>query len=108
LPALLDYRAAYLGHDLKAGLSVAAVALPVGVAYAQLAGFSPVSGIYASILPLLAYAIFGTSRQLIVGPDSATCALIAAALVPLAAGDPSLYLSLSLALTFLIRASALA
>lgn len=102
LPALLGYRAADLSHDLKAGLSVAAVALPVGVAYAQLAGFSPVAGIYASILPLVAYAIFGTSRQLIVGPDSATCALIAAALVPLAAGDPSLYLSLSLALTFLM------
>lgn len=102
LPALLDYRRADFSHDLKAGLSVAAVALPVGVAYAQLAGFSPVSGIYASILPLVAYALFGTSRQLIVGPDSATCALIAAALVPLAAGDPSLYLSLSLALTFLM------
>lgn len=102
LPALLDYRRADLSHDLKAGLSVAAVALPVGVAYAQLAGFSPVSGIYASILPLVAYALFGTSRQLIVGPDSATCALIAAALMPLAAGDPSLYLSLSLALTFLM------
>lgn len=102
LPALINYRAADLTHDLKAGLAVAAVALPVGVAYAQLAGFSPVSGIYASILPLVAYAFFGTSRQLIVGPDSATCALIAAALVPLAAGDPSLYLSLSLALTFLM------
>lgn len=102
LPALLDYRRADFSHDLKAGLSVAAVALPVGVAYAQLAGFSPVSGIYASILPLVAYALFGTSRQLIVGPDSATCALIAAALVPLAAGDASLYLSLSLALTFLM------
>ena len=101
LPALLGYRRENFGADLLAGLSVAAVALPVGIAYAQLAGFSPVSGIYASILPLVAYAIFGTSRQLIVGPDSATCALIAAALVPLAAGDDSLYLSLSLTLTFL-------
>ena len=101
LPALLGYRRENLGPDLMAGLSVAAVALPVGIAYAQLAGFSAVSGIYASILPLLAYAIFGTSRQLIVGPDSATCALIAAALVPLAAGDDALYLSLSLTLTFL-------
>jgi len=101
LPALLAYRRENFGPDLLAGLSVAAVALPVGIAYAQLAGFSPVSGIYASILPLVAYAIFGTSRQLIVGPDSATCALIAAALVPLAAGDDALYLSLSLALTFL-------
>ena len=101
LPALLGYRRENLGNDLSAGLSVAAVALPVGVAYAQLAGFSPVCGIYASILPLVAYAIFGSSRQLIVGPDSATCALIAAALVPLAGGDQSLYLSLSLTLTFL-------
>jgi hypothetical protein len=53
-------------HDLFAGLSVAAVALPVAVAYAQLAGFDPVVGLYSSILPLVAYAIFGTSRQLIV------------------------------------------
>jgi high affinity sulfate transporter 1 len=101
LPALLGYRRGDFSHDLTAGLSVAAVALPVGVAYAQLAGFSPVAGLYASILPLLAYAVFGTSRQLIVGPDSATCALIAAAIAPLAGGDASLYLSLSLTLTFL-------
>ena len=101
LPALLHYQRSNFGHDLLAGLSVAAVALPVGVAYAQLAGFSPVSGLYASILPLLAYAVFGSSRQLIVGPDSATCALIAAAIAPLAAGNESLYLSLSLTLTFL-------
>ena len=69
LAALLGYRRADLPRDLIAGLSVAAVALPVGVAYAQLAGFSPVVGLYASILPLIAYALFGTSRQLIVGPE---------------------------------------
>lgn len=101
LPALLTYRKADFGPDLMAGLAVAAVALPVGVAYAQLAGLNPVTGIYASILPLLAYALFGTSRQLIVGPDSATCALIAAALMPLAGGDDALYLSLSITLTFI-------
>ncbi len=87
LPALLGYRRADLPHDLIAGLSVAAVALPVGVAYAQLAGFNPAVGLYVSILPLVAYALFGTSRQLIVGPDAATCALVAAAVTPLAAGD---------------------
>jgi high affinity sulfate transporter 1 len=96
--ALLAYRRSDLPHDLIAGLSVAAVALPVGVAYAQLAGFSPVVGLYVSILPLVAYALFGTSRQLVVGPDAATCALVAAAVTPLAAGDPQLYLSLSIAL----------
>lgn len=101
LSALLGYRRADLPHDLIAGLSVAAVALPVGVAYAQLAGFSPVVGLYVSILPLVAYALFGTSRQLIVGPDAATCALVAAAVAPLAAGDEALYLSLSITLAAL-------
>lgn len=96
--ALLAYRREDLPGDLVAGVSVAAVALPVGVAYAELAGFNPVVGLYASILPLLVYALFGTSRQLIVGPDAATCALVASAVAPLAAGDPGLYLSLSVAL----------
>lgn len=101
LPRLLNYQRADFPHDVMAGLSVAAVALPVGVAYAQLAGFNPAVGLYASILPLVAYAVFGTSRQLIVGPDAAVCALIAAAVAPLAAGDSGLYLSLSVTLTFL-------
>jgi high affinity sulfate transporter 1 len=101
LPALLRYRATDLPHDLVAGLSVAAVALPVGVAYAQLAGFSPVVGLYSSMLPLLAYALFGTSRQLVIGPDAATCALVAAAVAPLAGGDEALYLSLSMTLALL-------
>jgi len=68
LTKLLSYQKSDLSHDLIAGLSVAAVALPVGVAYAQLAGFNPAVGPYSSILPLVAYAIFGTSRQLIIGP----------------------------------------
>jgi high affinity sulfate transporter 1 len=101
LATLSRYRLADLPHDLVAGISVAAVALPVGVAYAGLAGFSPVVGLYSSILPLLAYALFGTSRQLIVGPDAATCALIAAAVAPLAGGNIDLYLSLSMVLAFL-------
>jgi high affinity sulfate transporter 1 len=77
------------------------VAVPVGIANARLAGFDPVVGLYASILPPIAYAMFGTSRQLIVGPDAATSAVVAAALVPLAAGDPGLYASLSVVLAFL-------
>ncbi len=101
LPTLLRYRPADLSHDLVAGLSIAAVALPIGVAYADLAGFPPVVGLYASILPLVAYALFGTSRQLIVGPDTATCAMVAAAIAPLAAGDAALYQSLSLVLALL-------
>jgi len=101
LAKLLVYRRSDLSHDLIAGLSVAAVALPVGVAYAQLAGFNPAVGLYSTILPLLAYAIFGTSRQLIVGPDAATCALVVAAVAPLASGDQNLYESLSVTLALL-------
>lgn len=101
LGKLLNYQRGDLPHDLVAGLSVAAVALPVGVAYAQLAGFNPAVGLYSSILPLVVYAIFGTSRQLIIGPDAATCALVTAAVAPLAAGDQKLYESLSIALAVL-------
>jgi len=101
LVKLTSYQRSDLSHDLFAGLSVAAVALPVGVAYAQLAGFNPVVGLYSSILPLVAYAVFGTSRQLIIGPDAATCALVAAAVAPLATSDQNLYQSLSVTLAFL-------
>ena len=92
---LLHYQRADLPKDLAAGLAVAAVALPVGVAYAQLAGFHPAVGLYSSILPLLAYFLFGTSRQLILGPDAATCALIALTVAPMAGGDPQVYIVLS-------------
>jgi high affinity sulfate transporter 1 len=102
LTSLLSYSFAdNFRHDLLAGLSVAAVALPVAVAYAQLAGFDPAVGLYSSILPLLAYALFGTSRRLIVNPDAAVCAMIAAAVAPLAGGDAQLYWSLAVTLTFL-------
>jgi len=102
IAALVRYDArADFGHDLRAGLAVAAVAVPVSIANARLAGFDPVVGLYASILPPIAYAMFGTSRQLIVGPDAATSAVVAAALVPLAAGDPLRYASLSVVLAFL-------
>jgi high affinity sulfate transporter 1 len=101
VPKLLAYDRANLSKDVGAGLAVAAVALPVGVAYAQLAGFSPSVGLYASILPVVAYALFGTSRQLIVGPDAATCAIVAASVAPLAGGDTELYQSLAVAMTFL-------
>ena len=101
LANLLNYQRSNLSHDLVAGLSVAAIALPVGVAYAQLAGFNPAVGLYSSVLPLVAYAIFGTSRQLIIGPDASTCALVVAAVAPLAADDQKLYESLSMTLALL-------
>src|SRR5690242_6161373 len=85
-------------HDLVAGVSVAAVALPVAIAYAELAGFPPEVGLYSSILPLVAYAVFGTSRNLLVNPDAAACAMVASAVTPLANGDPHLYASMSIVL----------
>lgn len=95
---LRDYRREWLSRDVIAGISVAAVQVPTAVAYAQLAGFSPEVGLYASLLPVLIYALFGSSRQLVVGPDAATCAMVAALLLPLAGGDPATYVAYSAAL----------
>jgi high affinity sulfate transporter 1 len=99
LAALLRYDRACLPKDVAAGLSVAAVALPVGIAYSALVGMPPVAGIYASVFPLLAYAVFGTSRQLVVGPDAATCIMLAASLAGLAGGDQERHQALAPALT---------
>ena len=99
LPDLLNYSRKPLRRDMIAGLSVAAVALPISIAYAQLAGFNPVVGLYSTILPMIVYAFFGSSRQLIVGPDAATCAMITATLTPLAATDPRHYHALAVSLT---------
>jgi high affinity sulfate transporter 1 len=87
LNVLFNYQRKWLAHDAKAALSVAAVALPVAIAYAQLTGVNAVVGLYSCVLPMIIYALFGTSKQLIVGPDAATCAVIAAVVTPLAAGD---------------------
>lgn len=99
LVTLLGYRRTWLAADVRAGLSVAAVALPVAIAYAELAGVSAVVGLYSCILPMIAYALFGTSRQLIVGPDAATCAVIAAVVTPLAAGDATRHWQLVMTMT---------
>ena len=98
---LLDYRRDWLRSDLVAGVSVAAVAVPTAIAYAQLIGFEPIVGLYAAILPLVAYALFGSSRQLIVNPDAATCAIVAATVVPLGGGDSDALRSLSMVLAVL-------
>jgi high affinity sulfate transporter 1 len=101
LRVVRTYRREWFPSDVVAGVSVAAVAIPIGIAYARLAGFPPVVGIYSCILPPVAYAIFGSSRQLIVNPDAAACAIVAATLAPMAAGDAARYADLSIALTFL-------
>ncbi|BHH84759.1 SulP family inorganic anion transporter [Desulforhopalus sp. 52FAK] len=101
IKALSRYQPSWLGSDVAAGLSVAAVALPVGVAYSDLVGVPAVYGIYSAIFPLLAYALFGSSRQLMVGPDGPLCLLVASSLALLAGGDPTRYLSLMVAMTLL-------
>ena len=95
------YEKQWLSKDLIAGLSVAAIAMPVGIAYAGIAGLPLQTGLYSCILPMIIYALFGSSRQLIVGPDSATCILIAAAISPLAAAGSDSYVSLSIMLALM-------
>lgn len=87
LNTLFHYERKWFADDVRAALSVAAVALPVAIAYAQLTGVNAAVGLYSCILPMILYALFGSSKQLIVGPDAATCAVIAAVVTPLAAGD---------------------
>lgn len=99
LMTLLGYQRAWLMTDVRAGVSVAAVGLPVAIAYAELTGVGAEAGLYSSILPMIAYAIFGSSRQLIVGPDAATCAVIAAVVTPLAMGDPTRHWQLVMTMT---------
>lgn len=101
LGLLRHYERGWLRSDVTAGLSVAAIALPVGIAYADLAGVPAVVGMYSAIFPLLAYALFGSSRQLMTGPDAATCIIAAAALGPLAGGDPERYLALMVLLSLM-------
>lgn len=95
------YDKAWLRSDLVAGVTVAAVILPVAMAYGQLAGLPPVTGIYASMLPLIAYALFGSSRSLILGPDAASAALVAAAVIPLAHASAERYVALAALLAVL-------
>lgn len=99
---LRHYQRAWLTRDVVAGLSVAAVQIPTAVAYAGLAGLPPEVGLYSSLLPLVAYAFFASSRQLIVGPDAATCMMVGAILLPFASGDPHRYLALCAALSLMV------
>lgn len=102
LDSLLHYRRAWFRPDVQAGLSVAAIQIPTAIAYAQIAGFPPQVGLYARILPMLIYALIGSSRQLMVGPDAATAAMVAAAITPLAAGDPQRLVDLSMIVAIMV------
>lgn len=88
LGMLRGYPAAWLRHDLVAGLVMTTMLVPVGIAYAEASGLPGINGLYATIVPLLAYALFGPSRILVLGPDSALAAVILTVVLPLSAGDP--------------------
>jgi SulP family sulfate permease len=87
LSFLRGYRRTWLAADLLAGISVCLVMIPTVIAYAGLMGLPPQYGLYAALVPLAVYPFFGTSRQVIVGPDIAICLLIVSAVRPLAGGD---------------------
>ncbi len=88
LRILRQYRPDWLKHDIVAGLVLATMLVPVGIAYAVASGVPGIYGLYATIIPLLAYALFGPSRILVLGPDSSLAAVILAVVLPLSGGDP--------------------
>ncbi|MCA3862963.1 MAG: SulP family inorganic anion transporter, partial [Burkholderia sp.] len=92
---LRTYQRGWLPRDLLAGVVLTAVLVPIGMSYAQASGLPVIAGLYATIAALVGYAIFGPSRILVLGPDSALAALIAGAIVPLAHGDAGRALALA-------------
>jgi high affinity sulfate transporter 1 len=88
LVTLRQYKWGWLPNDIVAGLVLTTMLVPVGIAYAVASGLPGINGLYATIVPLLAYAVFGPSRILVLGPDSSLAAVILGVVFPLAGGDP--------------------
>jgi high affinity sulfate transporter 1 len=97
-----EYRTAWLGGDLVAGVTLAAYALPVALAYATLAGLPPQLGVYGYILGGLGYALLGSSRHLAIGPTSAISLMVAANVGVMAAGDPTRYVAIATLAAFAV------
>jgi high affinity sulfate transporter 1 len=95
LQTLRHYQLAWLRHDIVAGLVLTTMLVPVGIAYAVASGVPGIYGLYATIVPLLAYALFGPSRILVLGPDSSLAAVILAVVLPLSGGDPQRAIALA-------------
>jgi high affinity sulfate transporter 1 len=89
LLTLRQYQAGWLPHDIVAGAVLATMLVPVGIAYAVASGLPGIYGLYATIVPLLAYALFGPSRIMVLGPDSSLAAVILGVVYPLSHGDPA-------------------
>src|SRR5436190_7685891 len=106
LGAIRSYRREWLAKDIVAGVVLTTLLVPQGMAYAELAGLPPITGLYTSILCLLGYAVFGPSRILVLGPDSSLGPMIASTVLPLlgARGDPARAIELASALAILVGA----
>jgi high affinity sulfate transporter 1 len=104
LRQLSSYQRSWLSRDLVAGLVLTALLVPQGMAYAELAGLPPITGLYTSILCLVGYAIFGPSKILVLGPDSSLGPMIAATIIPIvgAGGDPQRAIALASMLALLV------
>jgi high affinity sulfate transporter 1 len=102
------YRREWLRSDLVAGVVLSALLVPQGMAYAELAGLPPVLGLYATMVPLVVYALLGPSRILVLAPDSAIAPLVAAAIIPIAGEDISERIALAGLLAVLVGALCLA
>ncbi|MFD6675152.1 SulP family inorganic anion transporter [Rhodococcus zopfii] len=104
LEAAATYRRSWLAKDIVAGIVLSTLLVPQGMAYAELAGLPPITGLYTSILCLLAYAVFGPSRILVLGPDSSLGPMIAATVLPLVAagGDPARAVALASMLAIMV------
>ncbi len=99
---LPQYNSSTFKGDISAGLTVGVMLIPQGMAYAMIAGLPPIYGLYASTIPLIIYALLGTSRQLAVGPVAMVSLLTATGISMLAAGNVSLYIALAISLAFLV------
>src|SRR5690349_24132353 len=101
-----SYRREWLAKDVVAGIVLSTLLVPQGMAYAELAGLPPITGLYTSILCLLGYAVFGPSRILVLGPDSSLGPMIAATILPLAGanGDPKRAVALASVLAIIVAA----
>ena len=85
---LRNYQLGWIRNDVVAGIVLSTMLVPVGIAYAVASGVPAINGLYATIIPLLAYALFGPSRILVLGPDSSLAPIILGVVLPLAAGSP--------------------
>jgi high affinity sulfate transporter 1 len=104
--ALASYRRSWLRHDLVAGAVLATLLVPQGMAYAQLAGLPPITGLYTTVICLIGYAAFGPSRILVLGPDSSLGPMIAATLLPIvgSGGSPERAIALASMMALIVGA----